>query len=375
MKKIILVGLILALAISLICVSCGGKETTAPSTTSAMPSTTSVAPSTTSAMPSTTSAAPSTTTKTIELKLSTHMPPTGAEYTAFTEWVQKISDATGGSVKITIYPSGTLVGETEVLDAVKSGLADIGHVPLNIYSNKFPLSDIMNLPFIKFNPEKGYEIWRQLEAKHPEIQAEYKDYKVLAYIVYYGGSLHTNNKPVRTPSDVSGDKLITFGDPMTQLMQKLGASPMMLALSDWYTSLEKGLAQGLWMTWNGIDTLKLYDVTKYHTNFPSVVTADTNIELVLMNMDTWNKLSPDQQKAFDDLVPWFSQTNTELIDNEILSSVNNISKMSGQEVVTITPDEENLWADEASSIQDKYISGVGGAAQDIYQDLQSLINQ
>ncbi len=81
------------------------------------------------------------------------------------------------------------------------------------------------------------------------------------------------------------------------LVKALRGSSVVSAPADVYTILEKGIADGaVWPTIGALD-YKWYEVTKFMTRPP----FGNIVELVLINLDTWNKLPKDVQNIIEQI--------------------------------------------------------------------------
>ena len=142
----------------------------------------------------------------VELRLTTH----GMDTTIYQEWADKIAEATNGEVTITIYPSGTLMGEADVLSGVKSGIADIGELVIPTYGDQFPLTNLLSLPFMPLGDVETFcQVWGELIDKFSELEAEYADFKVLFWITNSSSSclLSTTDAQALVPEDIEGLKI------------------------------------------------------------------------------------------------------------------------------------------------------------------------
>src|SRR5690606_5912047 len=87
------------------------------------------------------------------------------------------------------------------------------------------------------------------------------------------------------PSAVAGD-----------IIESMGASPVGLPANDIYTSLQRGVVDGLSFPWEAITTFKLDELTKYHTNIPFYSSA----LMMTMNKEKYESLPDDLKKVIDD---------------------------------------------------------------------------
>jgi tripartite ATP-independent transporter DctP family solute receptor len=108
----------------------------------------------------------------------------------------------------------------------------------------------------------------------------------------------TNNRqPIRKPEDVKGLKIRVMEQPVyIEMIKALGGSPTPMAFGEIYTALQKGVIDGEENPLPQIWTARFFEVQKYVS-----LTAHTySPEPILISVSSWNKLSPDQQKALQE---------------------------------------------------------------------------
>jgi len=132
--------------------------------------------------------------KTWELKFAGFIPAVArTESTVYEPYVKQIEDATNGKVKVTIYAGGVLANETEVWEAVETGLADIVYVAVpELYPGRTPLSNLSTLPMAG---APSCEIFAKalldIYHKFPEVQEEYAGVKLLTFFGIPPVEFHT----------------------------------------------------------------------------------------------------------------------------------------------------------------------------------------
>ena len=311
--------------------------------------------------------------KVIELRFSSFMPPFAPQVEVYKEWAEKIKEATNGGVKITFYPAGTLLPPQDVITGVQSGIADIADVTLLDQADIYPLTPTLQLPFLPLgDAESGYKIWMELTDKFPEMDREYKDFKILFRTTTGSYALHTKKGPVRMPEDLKGVKIHASGG-LADVMGKIGAAPMSLTAQDWIMSLERGLLEGMWMNWQGVYEMKCHEFLTYHTIFPSGISL--GMALVIMNLDTWNELPLDVQVIFDDLSAWATDRVRQVAEVEAAETAIADMKEAGHTFVTLTPDDEQMWRKIAAPVIDDYLAKVearGLPARAVYEEALRL---
>ena len=233
--------------------------------------------------------------KTINLSMAFQDSEASHGYTqALAPWAKNVEEATGGRLKITIYPSQTLTKGKDAWNAVKSGIADIAWCFHGYWPGMTPLADVISLPALPFSSaEQGSAtLWRLYE-KYPDIQKEFSENKVLLLYTSDPYILITKNKWVKTIDDIKGLKIRMTGGPPTNMVKALGGVPMLIPMPDNYISLQKGVIDGMGAPWEAMHAFKLYEVVDYFTKvpFPAVYFS------ISMNKNRWNSLPNDIQDA------------------------------------------------------------------------------
>ncbi len=281
--------------------ACGSGPATETTTTAAPPaeSSTTTAPA---AVESTTSTTVATGTVPdlgdFEFSLSMHDPLTSNNALFWQAWSDKIFEATDGHVKIVIYPSSQLAAAPDVGEMVETGGVDIGWLFTPFYKGQFPLTEVASVPMVGFDSgTMATNVLWDLHDKYPELQKEWSRYKLLNMYGIPASIFGTTGKPVTAPSDLKGLVLRTPAGLVTELVTKLGASPVVMAPPDMYEALEKNNINGYIFEPAGIQNFKLQEVTDYYTQLPIYI----GIFGLVMNWDKWNALPPEYQAVIESL--------------------------------------------------------------------------
>jgi TRAP-type C4-dicarboxylate transport system substrate-binding protein len=295
--------------------------------------------------------------KVIELRFSCHIPPFAPPVKMYKEWADQIAADTNGQVKIEVYAGSTLLQAPDVLTGVKSGIADMALFVNEMFANTRPLTPILSLPFMGLgNWEEGIKIMNQLRDEFPALNDEWKDFKLLFRELRTGLGIHTTI-PVRVPNDLKGQKIISSG-MMADIVNGVGGSAISLSVPDWYTSLDRGLAKGMFMDLGAIYETKVYALMPYHTDFPQGMAF--NIGQILMNLDKWKKLPPQAQQAIDKAGAAMElkiAQSTVVLNKKYRE---NMEKEGGHTFIMLNDDEARQWFEAASPEHQKYLSKAEG---------------
>ena len=214
---------------------------------------------------------------------------------ALEPWAKKIEADSNGRLKVEIYPSATLSKPGATYDATAKGSVDIGMQAQGYTAGRFPLTQIVELPGITNTAQQQSCILHKLYDEGV-INSEYEDTHLLALIGTGQGALHTVDKPIRTPADMKGLRIRQPSAVASHIIEATGAAPVGMPASDTYTSLQRGVIDGLSFTWQPIQAFRLDELINTHTNIPFY----NSTFVISMNKDKYNSLPDDLKKVIDD---------------------------------------------------------------------------
>ena len=230
----------------------------------------------------------------IELKLAHFMPTMHVQHRmAFEPFAKEVAELTDGKVKVKIYPGATLANPKTMVDAITTGITDIGFVLPEYIPGRFQRSSVLELPFI-FN--SATHVAKTVYAIYDEYLAEdYKQFKVLWFLSAPLSQLHTVSKPVLTVDDLKGMKIRSASATETTGLKLLGANPIGMPISELAIALQKGVVDGAFTPYAALNSHKLIDIVKHITE----INYNGALMCVLMNKNKWQELPDLAKKAIN----------------------------------------------------------------------------
>ena len=203
----------------------------------------------------------------------------------FANDVEKLS---GGKLKITLHPGGSLFKQPEIKRAIQGGLVPAGEFIISGLANENPIFGVDSIPFLATSYPDAK---RLLEASKPVQQKVFakQGVKMLFSVPWPGQSLYSV-KAINSADDFKGTKMRAYNPATTKIAQMLGASPVTIQLPELPQALATGAAQNfLTSSASGADG-KLYEQTKffYPVNgwLPCNVTAVSQKAFDALDKDT-----------------------------------------------------------------------------------------
>ncbi len=221
--------------------------------------------------------------------------PDSAQHIAAVKFKELVEERSNGRFVFDIQHSASLGSEGSIIQQVQMGTVDIAIITDGPVGNVSKLVNALSLPFLfKSNEQADMILDGPLGQEILDSLAPYH-LKGLAFSENGFRNLTNNKVPVNTAADVKGLKIRTMEAPLqVQIWRMLGANPTPMA---WpiNTELAQGTIDGqenpLWV----IDKYKLYEVQKYMSMTRHVYSSHID----MMNLETFNKLSPEDQKMFE----------------------------------------------------------------------------
>lgn len=192
--------------------------------------------------------------------------PTGYSVNSFqTENVQQfaadVDKATGGKLKITLHPNGSLYKANEIKRAVQTGQAQAGEFILSGAANENALFGVDAIPFLA---DSYASAKRLADASRPAIEKllASQGMKLLFVSPWPGQSLYSI-KPIETIADFKGTKMRAYNPATSRIAQLVGAQPTTIQLAELPQALATGTVENfLTSSASGVES-KLYESVKH----------------------------------------------------------------------------------------------------------------
>ena len=211
---------------------------------------------------------------------------------------EEVTKRSNGSLNM-VFHGGTLLNkELEIMDAVKSGNVAVG-TPVGAASTVFPEMGVFLTPYLVRDYNHAYAMFNGAIGKELDetFQKKYK-VKILFFFDYGFRHFWNNKRPINSPADLRGLKMrVQQGRVFADTVNGLGASAVPMPWGEVIPAAQQGVIDGADLPIVNINALKVYEVSK----FASLTYHNYGPTLVVMNLDIWKGLTPEQQKLILDV--------------------------------------------------------------------------
>jgi TRAP-type C4-dicarboxylate transport system substrate-binding protein len=308
------------------------------------------------------------------LRFHTWGPPKGVETgLIFEPLVADIEKNSHGKLKVQIYFSMALGGKArDLVDQALNGVVDISYTLPGYHPGRFTILEGIELPFVGGSAEMMSKVawdWATNQAK-----SEFDGLKLLSINAIDPGFVHTTKTPVRKMEDMKGLKIRVAGRYIGMAVEALGGVPVQMPLTDVYESLARGQTQGMMIPWIIMETFKLNDVAKYHTEIPMY----NSTLIIMMNKKSYESLTPEQKAGIDlSTGPKFGAIyGKRWDDNSKFSRDAAIKK--GHEIIKLEPAEEARWREASKTVYDEWLDAMNKKGLDgrkMFNELRALVQK
>ena len=273
----------------------------------------------------------------------------------------EIEEKSGGQITVDIAANGSLGDEREMAEAMQLGSLDMSVAAVAVLSGFDNKLDIFNLPYLFESREQAFKVLDGDIGKEMFAGLEDQGIKVLGTFDLGFRSLTNSKREVKTPDDAKGLRIRTLESSIcVNSLSKLGIDPVAMSFSELFTAMQTGAVDGQENPISVIDANRFYEVQKYL----SLTEHFYPVLPMMISMQTWNKLSADQQALVEetaaDTIAYQRQLNTDQMD-EMLQDL----KDNG---MTVSEVDKSLFKEATKPVYEEYMPEYG----DLITKIQSV---
>jgi TRAP-type transport system periplasmic protein len=289
----------------------------------------------------------------VKLTFATLAPPDSrVAQMAFHPWADRINAAGKGIVQLDTRDGFAIANLDNVYSRVMDDVVQVGWALQGAIGGKFIRSAIAGLPFVSEDCESSsVAFWRLYQSG--ALGPEYAEIVPLMLVVFPQSGIHLVH-PVASLADLHGLKLIALGKVQADAVTTLGGAPLSIGITDMYTALQRGTADGAVASWTTFDPFRLGDVTRYHLE----TRLGTSTGMIFMAKKKFDALPSAAQKMLrDNSGEAASRAFGAYLDGDAARVRDNV-KAGGQTVAAPDAAHETQWREKLDPVDASYINSV-----------------
>lgn len=278
--------------------------------------------------------------------------PHGLGAQKFSELMKEKSD---GKMKVMVFASGTLGGDTQVISSLQGGTVDMTLVTPGLLTGIEKGFGLYGMPFLfqtsqevdaVLDGEVGQKLLDRLPP-HGLIGLGYWDH----------GFRHVSNnaRPIKTLEDLKGLKIRVQQIPTAiETFKALGANPVPMSFTELYTALETGTVDGQENPLAAVETSKFYEVQKYES-----LTGHFYDPLVaIFSKKTWDKLNETERQVVRE-----AATEAQAYERKVSREMDVTSRKAltdaGMQVNDVAPEEIQRMREHLKPVTERFTQEYG----------------
>ncbi|MCK4126572.1 TRAP transporter substrate-binding protein [Ralstonia pseudosolanacearum] len=224
-------------------------------------------------------------------RVATAYPATNFHTQNLQAFAGAVGPATGGELRLEVYPSGMLLKPAAIFDGVKEGKAEGGEVMLSTLAQRDPMFGVDSIPFLVENYNDARLLW---EASRHKIESLMKASGLrLLYAVPWPPQNLYSSTPIARLSDLRGHRLRTYNAEQKRIADLYGAQPIPVEAADLGAAITAGrIDTMLTSPSTGLETRAGQRLTYYYK-----VNAWIPKNAVFVSEARFARLSPAAQQA------------------------------------------------------------------------------
>jgi TRAP-type C4-dicarboxylate transport system substrate-binding protein len=270
-----------------------------------------------------------------------------------TPWSETVSKASEGTLKIDMFPGGTLGRDPAAqLKLAQDGVVDIAWVVAGYTPGRFDDTTVVELPFLTNSTREGALALTRLLEKGK--LRGFDGIRVLGLFATPTTEIHST-MPVTKPDDLKGRKFRAAGPNQLAMLTGLGAIPVGgIAGPAIAENMQRKMIDGTLNEWNAVSSFRIAEVAKYHLRVPMGSTTF----MVVMNKTKYDALPPAAKAAIDkNAGEGFARVFAAKIDaynGEVAAKVAADGKHT-----TVVPDAASLdaWRKALANVEAEWVKG------------------
>lgn len=293
------------------------------------------------------------------LIFATASPPQGTITTEiFQDWTARINADGKGVVQIDMRPGFTLANPGNFYDRVKDGVVPVGWGIMTMVGGRFPLTSVVELPFLTGDAEPASVAFWRLYAEGA-LEQEYHDIVPLFLVAFPQSGIHLR-APLSGLNDLGGSSVISGSRTNASVVRALGGTPLSINPADAYEAIQRGTADGRLVPWTAFQPFRMDEITFYHIEAP----LGTAVGMVFMNRSVWNGLP---EAAREIIMRHSGEAQTRRLAQFFRGQDQGIrARIAGKEGHTIvSPDAAQLeaWRGRIDAVRAEWLAATPGGAE------------
>jgi tripartite ATP-independent transporter DctP family solute receptor len=281
---------------------------------------------------------------------------------ALLHFEELVEAGSNGEIDVQIFPSSQMGPDREMIEGVQTGVLEMAIPPSSFFAGWDPAFAVIELPYMYASKDIAFDVLEGEAGDGMIARVEDQGLVGLGWLELGVRNVTNNVRPIATPADLEGVKLRTMQVPAhVATFQALGANPTPMNFGEVYSALQQGVIDGQENPLAIITSQRFYEVQKYLSTTGHVFA----VYMPVISQPFFDSLSAEHQQLVRDSMAAARVHQAELVSAEDASQLDEI-RASGVEVLELTAEQRQAFADATESVRLQYRDEVGADAYDVW---------
>lgn len=279
-----------------------------------------------------------------EWKYASYGPPSQFDTLAMKAWESDMNEKLDRGVKIEYYNSEALFKAADTLTSVGSGVADFAFIAPGYTPKELPLSQASGLPFQGTDSEAAARAVMDMYESFEPFQEEWRSHNVhMLNAIPLAPAIIVSPERIEGVDDLAGKKVRATGY-LLNAFTEVGAQSVAITQPEVYEALQRGVLDASSST--TLDVAVDHSFQEVAPYFVDPGTGVYGLVATAMNLDVWNSLSDEEQKAIEEYSDeWMKQAVQIVMEKEAAAC--DVFLESGGDLHAFSTEEVDAWAQDA----------------------------
>jgi len=279
---------------------------------------------------------------------------------ALLKFEELVEAGSGGEIDVQIFPSSQMGPDREMIEGVQTGVLEMAIPPSSFFAGWDPAFAVIELPYMYASKDIAFDVLDGSAGDGMLSRVENQGLVGLGWLELGVRNVTNNVRPVATPEDLEGVKLRTMKVPAhVATFETLGANPTPMNFGEVYSALQQGVIDGQENPLAIIASQRFYEVQKYLSTTGHVFA----VYMPVISKPFFESLSAEHQKLVRDSMAAARDHQAQLVASEDAAQLEQI-RAAGVEVLELTAEQRQVFADKTESVRLQYREKVGAEAYD-----------
>lgn len=281
---------------------------------------------------------------------------------ALLKFEELVETGSNGEIDVQIFPSSQMGPDREMIEGVQTGVLEMAIPPSSFFAGWDPAFAVIELPYMYASKDIAFDVLDGAAGDSMLARVENQGLVGLGWLELGVRNVTNNVRPIASPQDLEGVKLRTMKVPAhVATFESLGANPTPMNFGEVYSALQQGVIDGQENPLAIITSQRFYEVQKYLSTTGHVFA----VYMPVVSKPFFDSLSAEHQQLIHASMARARAHQAELVAAEDASQLDEI-RSAGVEVLELTAEQRQAFADQTESVRLQYRDEVGAEAYDAW---------